>query len=273
MTLFSRVLVPLDGTPESEVALHHLRPVLRREGGEAVLLRAAQLPFVPESGAALRCARSYLREATGYLEKLAELLRADGIPARISSLEGPAQRAILGEARAQDASLIAMTTRSRVGVARWLMGSVTEQVVRESPIPVWVTRAPQEGEVDDPLELERILVPVEPDARPEPVLSPALEFARVFGARILVLRLLGGGPPLRLNGMGASLLGLRRRGLRVETFMERGDPAAAIATAARHRQAGLVTLTEPPVQNWARPGLAEKILRSTRVPLLVARGA
>lgn len=273
MTLFSRVLVPLDGTPESEVALHHLRPVLRREGGEVVLLRAAQLPFVPESGAALRCAHSYLHEASDYLDKLAELLRREGVPARIASREGPAQRAILSEARAQGASLIAMTTRSRVGVTRWLMGSVTEQVVRESPVPVWVTRAPEAGELDDPLELERILVPVEPDARPEPALSPALEFARIFGARILVLRLLGASPVQRLSGMGASVLGLRRRGLRVETLMERGDPASAIATAARHRQAGLVTLTEPPRAGWLRSGLAEKILRWTRVPLLVARSA
>ena len=27
MTLFSRVLVPLDGTPQAEVALTHLRPI------------------------------------------------------------------------------------------------------------------------------------------------------------------------------------------------------------------------------------------------------
>lgn len=274
MGLFSRVLVPLDGTPQSEVALNQLRPVLRREGGEITLLRAAQLPFVPESGAALRCAHSFLNEAADYLARLAEALRAEGLPTRIVSKEGPAQRAILSEARMSGASMIAMTTRGRGGLARWLMGSVTEQVLRESPVPVWVTRATEPPEPPpDPLELDRILVPLEPGERPEDVLSPALEFARIFGARLLVLRLLGGKPIERLSGLGAALGGVRRRGLRFETIVEGGDPASAIATAARHRQAGLVALREPPASGWMRSGRAERVLRSTRVPLFVARGA
>lgn len=272
MTLFSRVLVALDGTPSSEVALTHLRPVLRREGGELTLVRAAQLPFVPESGAALRCAGSLLREAADDLERVAAIPRAEGIPTRVVAKEGSAHRTLLAEARSFDATLIAMTTRSRAGLARWLMGSVSEQVLRESPVPVWITRSPDVGESVDPLEIERILVPVEPEDATDDVLSPALEFARIFGARLLVLRLLGAGPIRRLTGLAAALRGVRRRGLRCETLVERGDPAEAIATAAWHRQAGLVALHEPAPRGW-RSGLAEKVLRSTRVPLFVARSA
>jgi nucleotide-binding universal stress UspA family protein len=282
MTLFSRVLVPLDGTPHAEVALTHLRPVLRREGGELVILRAAQLPFVPESGAALHCAHSLIHESADYLAGMAETLRDEGIPTRVVSADGPAHRAILAEARSAKASMIAMTTRGRTGLSRWLMGSVTEQVVRESPLPVWITRSPETdwsglpGPAKDPLELERILVPLEPAERPDEALSPALEFARIFGARILVLRLLDGNPVEHLSGLAASLIGFRRRGLRFETLVERGDPAAAIAAAARHRQAGLVTLHEPAARGltgWLRAGLAERVLRAVRVPLLVVRGA
>ena len=275
MTLFSRVLVPLDGTPHAEVALTHLRPILRREGGELTLVRAAELPFVPESGAALHCARSFLRESTDYLGRLAETLRAEGIPTRVVSKDGPAHRAILSEALSAKASMIAMTTRGRRGLSRWLMGSVSEQVARESPVPVWITRSPRGDEIGppaDPLELDRILVPLEPAERPDEALSPALEFARIFGARILVLRLLDGRPARHLSGLAASLIGFRRRGLRFETLVERGDPATAIATAARHRQAGLVTVREGPAR-WPRAGLAERVLRAVRVPLLVVRGA
>ena len=39
--------------------------------------------------------------------------------------------------------LIAMTTHGRSGVGRWLLGSVAEKVVRNSPIPVLVVRASQ----------------------------------------------------------------------------------------------------------------------------------
>ena len=281
MSLFSRVLVPLDGSPHAEVALAQLRPVLRREGGELTLMRASELPFVPESGAALRCAHSYLQESADYLGRLAESLRGEGIPTRVVSADGPAHRAILAEARNAKASMIAMTTRGRTGLSRWLMGSVSERVVRESPVPVWVTRSPASdwgglpAASKDPLELDRILVPLEPAERPEEALSPALEFARIFGARILVLRLLDGEPARHLSGLAASLGGVRRRGLRVETLVERGDPASAIAAAARHRQAGLVTVRDPArgFSGWPRAGLAERVLRAVRVPLLVVRGA
>ena len=277
MTLFSRVLVPLDGTPQAEVALTQVRPILRREGGEVTLLRASQLPFVPESGAAPRCAHTLIHASADYLGRLTETLRDEGIPTRSVTVDGAAHRAILTEARNMKASMIAMTTRGRTGLARWLMGSVTEQVVRESPVPVWVTRSEEtDGVSKDPLELDRILVPLEPAERPDEALSPALEFARIFGARILVLRLLDGKPVEHLSGLAASLTGFRRRGLRFETLVERGDPAAAIAAAARHRQAGLVTLHGPRargVSGWLRAGLAERVLRAVRVPLLIVRGA
>jgi nucleotide-binding universal stress UspA family protein len=177
--------------------------------------------------------------------------------------------------------MIAMTTHGRTGLGRWLMGSVTEQVVRESPVPVWITRPPGgdgaglPGPGTDPLELERILVPLEPEERPEDALSPALEFARIFGARILLLRLVEPWPGAQLRalpGLAASLVGVRRRGLRVETLVEQGDAAEVIATAARHRQAGLVALREPAprgLSGWLRSGLAERVLRAIRVPLLV----
>jgi nucleotide-binding universal stress UspA family protein len=49
-------------------------------------------------------------------------------------------RAILAEAGARRADLIAVATHARSGVARFRLGSVADKVVRAAPCPVLVAR-------------------------------------------------------------------------------------------------------------------------------------
>ena len=51
---------------------------------------------------------------------------------------------ILDTSRGQKADLIAMTTHARSGVSRWMLGSVTEKVLRGAGVPLLVVR-PQEA--------------------------------------------------------------------------------------------------------------------------------
>jgi nucleotide-binding universal stress UspA family protein len=56
-------------------------------------------------------------------------------------------RAILDIADEHGVDLIAMETHGRSGVAKLLLGSVTDKVVRASPVPVLVHRTPvREGD-------------------------------------------------------------------------------------------------------------------------------
>jgi nucleotide-binding universal stress UspA family protein len=52
--------------------------------------------------------------------------------------------AILDYARENPIDLIAMATHGRGGVARMLLGSVADKVVRHSPVPVLTTRGTRE---------------------------------------------------------------------------------------------------------------------------------
>ncbi|SHK02217.1 Nucleotide-binding universal stress protein, UspA family [Rhodothermus profundi] len=54
--------------------------------------------------------------------------------------EGPVDLTILEQARQQQTDLIAIATHGRSGVARWLLGSVTERVLRQAPCPVLTLR-------------------------------------------------------------------------------------------------------------------------------------
>jgi nucleotide-binding universal stress UspA family protein len=81
-------------------------------------------------------------EAVSYLEKKAETLKQWGIDRVSYSAEyGLAADAIISFARKTPDNLIAMCTHGRTGVRRWVLGSVTETVVRHSSDPVLVIRA------------------------------------------------------------------------------------------------------------------------------------
>jgi nucleotide-binding universal stress UspA family protein len=149
------VLVPLDGSAVAETVLpivSELAPALRME---MVLVRVLQHiyfappdTFLPVFGMNLpnqkeiwAQARS---EAQDYLNGKVAHLRAAGL-AEVSCLVldgsagGPAAE-IIDLARRTSDNMVAMTTHGASGVGRWLIGNVTERVVRYSSDPVLVIR-------------------------------------------------------------------------------------------------------------------------------------
>jgi nucleotide-binding universal stress UspA family protein len=66
--------------------------------------------------------------------------RREGVPVRTLIWEGDPGEAIVEAAIAEDVDLIVVGSHQRRGVDRLVMGSVSEQVVRTSPVPVVVAR-------------------------------------------------------------------------------------------------------------------------------------
>ncbi|MDT9601053.1 universal stress protein [Sphingosinicella rhizophila] len=69
------------------------------------------------------------------VEKLHGLVRALGLPShdqRVAAINGTPARSILESARSQDAHLIVLGTNQRKGFERLLIGSVTEDVIRDA---------------------------------------------------------------------------------------------------------------------------------------------
>ena len=82
-------------------------------------------------------------EALEYLEKKAADLKKHGLE-KVSLVvkEGLGPDEIISFARQTPDNLVAMCTHGRSGVKRWMLGSVTETVVRHSGDPVLILRAP-----------------------------------------------------------------------------------------------------------------------------------
>lgn len=142
-----KVVVPLDGSPLAERVLAPVAVLSKKLDLEVILMRIQSLfqrayaadEYVADMG---RLTRQIQEEARSYLEQRVEQLQAEGL-GRVSYLllEGDAAGEIVDMARRTPANLVAMCTHGRSGVGRWVLGSVTERVVRHSGDPVLVVRA------------------------------------------------------------------------------------------------------------------------------------
>jgi nucleotide-binding universal stress UspA family protein len=197
-----RVLVPLDGSELAEQALTHARAIAGPEG-EIVLFQAvtpatvvvedmAQDPFWSE------LLTDSQDEALRYLEQVAADLRAAGYPVRVAAEHGfPAAR-IAQYAREQHVDLIVLGSHGRSGAARWLLGSVADELVRLAPVPLLLLRplaavAPRGEDT-----VRRLMVPLDATSLPpRATLDLDGKQVRLVGLALECLkRDLAGEPPL-----------------------------------------------------------------------------
>ena len=143
------VLVPLDGSILAELVLPYVVALAKEMDLEVVLLRAYSVPaqwymaegFVPEFGSLTENIR---QDARNYLEGKVLRLQGEGLT-KVSCvlLESDAASEIIDMAQTTPDNLVAMCTHGRSGVGRWVLGSVTDRVVRHSGDPVLVIRSAQ----------------------------------------------------------------------------------------------------------------------------------
>jgi nucleotide-binding universal stress UspA family protein len=75
-----------------------------------------------------------------YLKILCDKLEREGLRVTYLLRDGMVAKTIMETAEIEQADLIAMTTHGRTGMLRLLLGSVAEQVVHQSKIPVMLIR-------------------------------------------------------------------------------------------------------------------------------------
>src|SRR5262245_4739149 len=134
--MLDRIVIPLDGSATAESVLPQVRRLLA-DGDEVILVRAE--PPVPSDAAAFTLPAE-LEAATEYLAGVQERLRGQGVRARVVARAGEAADVVLETVRASRAGLIAMATHGRSGIARILLGSTAERILREAPVPVFLVR-------------------------------------------------------------------------------------------------------------------------------------
>jgi nucleotide-binding universal stress UspA family protein len=133
-----RVLVPLDGSPFSEIALPTAIEALSdRPGATLILMRATDTSS--RAGSDMSDAQVVaMSEAQSYLRTVAERLREAGLSRIITTCVwySGAAHAIVEAARRRRANLIVMSRHFRSSVGHMSDGAIAESVARRAPTPV-----------------------------------------------------------------------------------------------------------------------------------------
>ena len=150
--LLKRILVPVDFSACSLKALRYAVPFAERFGADIYLLNVIEPgPFNDFSSMPLMVPEEeLLADAQQRLLKLAENEIEELVPVNAQVRSGRAAHEIVELAKSLRIDLIILGTHGHTGLKRVLMGSTTEQVVRQAHCPVFVVREVEHEFVSQP---------------------------------------------------------------------------------------------------------------------------
>jgi nucleotide-binding universal stress UspA family protein len=141
--MYDRILVPTDGSDPASAATEHALAVADRFGATVHALYVVDIDGIAHEapGLGLGALRDALR-TEGETATTAVVQRAEerGVDVTDAVVEGVAEDAIVDYADDVGVDLIVMGTHGRRGLDRYLVGSVTERVVRRTEVPTLVVR-------------------------------------------------------------------------------------------------------------------------------------
>jgi nucleotide-binding universal stress UspA family protein len=301
--MYHSLLVPLDGSVESEhalpvarsIALHaHATLHLAHVHMPSQIIYIDGLPVIDEALHSL----SREHERT-YLQTIAQrLTQHPDLALSVANLEGPVVPTLLAHAAATATDLIIMTTHGRGGLSRLWLGSVADNLIHRTTVPLLVVR-PQAAPPDltsEPI-FRHILIPLDGSALAEQILESAVALGTLMEADYTFLYvvqrpLLAGRPPItdlderahetmaRAQHEAQRYLDsvahqLQAQGLQVHTrVITAHHPASAILEEVRQHPTDLIALATHGRSGVARlllSSVADKVLRGAETPVLLYR--
>jgi nucleotide-binding universal stress UspA family protein len=272
-----RILVPTDGSPESEKALPVATTVASAQDAEVVLVSVIdEIPIVAPGYGATSAAiyeeilRNNEDAARAHLEHVAARLTAAGVRVRTAVRRGPTAAALLDWETEEAPDLLVMATHGRTGIARFALGSVADRMVRDGSVPVLLVRSA----TPTTTRLETALVMLDGSGVAEQVLPMVEQLAGKPLQSVTLYRVVA-----NLDDEDAAmhyLEGVRARlattALGVKTVVEVGDPRrTARKAASRTDLVILYTHGRGGVDRLRHGSVAEFVVRDVEQPTLLVR--
>jgi nucleotide-binding universal stress UspA family protein len=302
--MYSKIVVPLDGSELAEGVLPHLAEVIRDRGSRICLLTVAQSARVTTSvlpdlfssfDNSQEEKRRVEQELIAYLKTVVNKLEPTATEAQASVRFGRPADEILAFASEVDADLIAMSAHGRSGISRWVLGSVADRVLHGAMCPVLIVRA-RSQQVQP--TYQHILVPLDGSELAEQVLPHVSALIRPNYTRVYLISVLANGfsdrtitlltsspPGLQISTTALSkaevqlttymrrvAAALRERGATVNTTVKHGSPAEEILAHAAEVNVDLIGMTAhglSGVSRWMYGNVASKVLQGSHCPVLL----
>jgi nucleotide-binding universal stress UspA family protein len=190
--MFTKILIPLDGSKTAEKVLPYARFLANSLKLPVELLAVVDIVEMATHISADRARyldtmiEDSVRNSGQYLKGVAGTF--PGTNTKCTLEKGKAEQMIVETAAADKGTLVTMATHGRSGMNRWLLGSVTEKVLRGGTNPMLLIRATEEGKTDGEATLKSIVVPLDGSELAEGVLPTVAELAKTLKLAVVLFR-------------------------------------------------------------------------------------
>jgi nucleotide-binding universal stress UspA family protein len=278
--MYTKVVVPLDGSPLAEVALPYAEEIAAKMGSDIVFLTV----LLSEDGEGYKNHLQYSKKIMEVTKLQVEKYRKNGnthnFKVSAATRTGNPAEGILDFAEKGYPSLIVMATHGRSGLSRWSVGSVADKVVRAtSRQPLLLIRAKgSHADVRAKRILKKALVPLDGSSISEAVIPFIREIARSLQMELTLIQVM---PRTNRTFSNAETYlkdwckRLGNDGITAGYQVKVGAAADQIIDYANETAADLVAMStrgQTALNLWSLGSVAQKVLLGGDSPLLLIKG-
>lgn len=144
--MYDTILHPTDGSEASMAAADHAIELAAANGATLRLLYVVDVGSLAADDFSGVLLEDLERTGQAALDELVERAEAAGVDTVTAIETGNPHREIVADAEASGVDVVVMGTHGRTGLDRFLLGSVSERVVRTAGVPVLVVPPRREDE-------------------------------------------------------------------------------------------------------------------------------
>jgi nucleotide-binding universal stress UspA family protein len=287
--MYEDILLPVDGSAGADAVLDHVADIARWADATVQVLYVADTGRDSVTVVDATVVDALESEGEDVVAAAARTLDARGVDHDTDVVQGDPATTIVEYAAEYGHDLVAMPTHGRTGLSRYLLGSVTEKVVRLAGTPVLTARMAETEALTFPYD--RVLVATDGSEPATQAAHHGVDLAATLDADLHVLSVVDYeslGPDVRSTlsepdveagareDVDAVLAEAEERGVgEVVGHVERGPPTEAIMDCVDANDLHAVvmgTTGRRGVDRVLLGSVAEKTVRSAPVPVVTVRG-
>jgi len=283
--MYDDILLPFDGSDGAVDVLEHARDIASRTDATIHLLYVADTTRNSATVVDDRVVDGLVQRGEEVLEEATSSLGTPGVAYETEVVQGNPAPTIAEYAERYGHDLVVMPTHGREGVSRYLVGSVSEKVVRLSSVPVLTARMQSDERLTFPYE--NVLVPTDGSAAASRASEHGITLAESLDATVHALSAVDDssvGLDVRATSSGQDSDGVAREAVEdvastasargvseTVTHVESGAPVEVILDYVRSNDVDAVVMGTTGRRGTERilfGSVAEKTVRSAPVPVI-----